>query len=104
MQRRFELRGVPFGAWLFRIASNAISDPRQRLALETGNPASDEPSVGPDLGLEEVERRARLFGMVREPPSNQRSVVVMRFVQEMSIRDAVRDSQGNDWYMGTPIG
>lgn len=93
---RFELRGVPFGAWLFRIASNAIRDYLQRTARETGNPAADEPSAVP-LGLEDVERRARLFDMVKELSGDQRSVVVMRFVQELSIREiaqAMGRSQG----------
>jgi RNA polymerase sigma-70 factor (ECF subfamily) len=42
---KFEWRGVPFIAWLLRIASRAIADHWQRSGRESGNPAlnSDRP-------------------------------------------------------------
>ena len=43
---RFEWRGVPFGAWLIRIASNAIADRWKRRERERGTP-SPEASVEP---------------------------------------------------------
>ena len=44
--RRFEWRGVPFAAWLLRIAANAIADRAQRVGIEL---AVDDP---PELGEE----------------------------------------------------
>jgi hypothetical protein len=41
---RFEWRGVPFGAWLIRIASNAIIDRAKRAANELDISGLDEPS------------------------------------------------------------
>jgi len=87
---RFEWRGIPFAAWLFRIASNAIRDRRQRAAAEAGSPVPGEPSVDPDTGLEEVERHALLFRTVAGLPDDQRRVVMMRFVEEKSIREIAR--------------
>src|SRR5262245_56265912 len=49
---RFEWRGVPFSAWLLRIASNAIIDRAKRLARDRNLPAPDEP---PEVSFEEVE-------------------------------------------------
>jgi RNA polymerase sigma-70 factor (ECF subfamily) len=83
---RFEWRGAPFGAWLLRIASNAIADRWRRGSREptdalASDPASAEPSP------EEIESRAQLFRLVQELPSEQRKVVQMRFAEEKSIRE-----------------
>jgi RNA polymerase sigma-70 factor (ECF subfamily) len=83
---RFEWRGAPFGAWLMRIASNAIADRWRRGSREqtdalANDPASAEPSP------EEIEIRAQLFRLVRELPVEQRKVVQMRFAEEKSIRE-----------------
>ena len=39
---RFEWRGLPFSAWLMRIASNAIADRWKLAAREHGNPTPGE--------------------------------------------------------------
>ncbi len=85
---RFEWRGVPFSAWLFRIAANAASDHVKRAAKEeelvgTGN-YQDESW---ESRVIEVETRARLFELVQRLPKDQRNVVVMRFGEEKSIRE-----------------
>ena len=83
---RFEWRGAPFGAWLMRIAANAIADRWRRGSREqsdefANDPASTEPSP------EEIEIRAQLFRLVQELPVDQRKVVQMRFGEEQSIRE-----------------
>jgi RNA polymerase sigma-70 factor (ECF subfamily) len=87
--RRFEWRGAPFAAWLLRIAANAIADRAQRAERELA--IDDPPEVGvdatADVGLEEVERRARLFRLVDRLPADQRRAVAMRFAEEKSIRE-----------------
>lgn len=84
--RSYQFRGVPFAAWLFKIAGNAIADRAKRAArekLDSGDPP--EPSAQPDL--EVAERRARLFRLVDRLPADQRRVIVERFVEERSIRE-----------------
>src|SRR5262244_3533199 len=40
---KFEWRGVPFAAWLYRIAANAIVDRAKRAAKERGVPEPEAP-------------------------------------------------------------
>jgi RNA polymerase sigma-70 factor (ECF subfamily) len=87
--RKFEWRGAPFGAWLMRIAANAVADRFKRAAREvSGAENAPEQSVEPDLDA--VEHRARLFRLVGELPLEQRQVIVRRFVEQRSIRDIAR--------------
>jgi RNA polymerase sigma-70 factor (ECF subfamily) len=87
--RRFEWRGIPFAAWLLRIAGNAIADRAQRAGKEL--PMDDPPELSADasapVDLEEVERRAQLFRLVGELPEDQQRVIAMRFAEEKSIRE-----------------
>jgi RNA polymerase sigma-70 factor, ECF subfamily len=84
--RHFEWRGAPFGAWLMRIASNAITDRWRRLNRETGQTSAIE-AVSKDPSPEEVQHRARLFALVRTLPDDQRRVIEMRFAEEKSVRE-----------------
>ena len=85
---RFEWRGVPFSAWLFRIAANAATDHFKRISREDVLvETSDVPDESWEARLIQVETRARLFELVRKLPRDQRDVIVMRFGQEKSIRE-----------------
>jgi RNA polymerase sigma-70 factor, ECF subfamily len=85
---KFEWRGIPFAAWLYRIAANAIADRWQRASRQQGDPALDRPADPSEMiDLEKSERVARLFGLVGELPADQRRVIEMRFAEEKSIRE-----------------
>jgi len=79
--RKFEWRGLPFAAWLLRIASNAFADHWQRTKRETGIAIPKEPS------FEETERSAMLFQLVERLPAAQQRVIEARFVEQKSIRE-----------------
>jgi RNA polymerase sigma-70 factor, ECF subfamily len=85
---QFDWRGVPFKAWLYRIAANAIADRWQLASREKGSPVTDDPpDVSGRANPEELERRARMFRLVTELPGDQRRVIEMRFAEEKSIRE-----------------
>ncbi len=86
--QRFEWRGVPFGAWLLKIAANAITDQAKRSQRELS--FEDPPEIGTRPRMEEAQDLARLFRLVNELPEDQRSVVVMRFAEGKSIREAAQ--------------
>jgi RNA polymerase sigma-70 factor (ECF subfamily) len=85
--KRFEWRGVPFAAWLYRIASNAVADHFARQAREAGSGERETENSVPASELEDVERRASLFRFADRLPADQRRVLVMRFGEERSIRE-----------------
>jgi RNA polymerase sigma-70 factor (ECF subfamily) len=88
---KYEWRGAPFAAWLFRIASNALADQHKRAARE--NPSSDDmrdPDTHPDLSspdLESIDYHARLFRLVDKLPTVQQRVIHERFVEQRTIRE-----------------
>src|SRR3989441_1538686 len=85
---RFEWRGVPFAAWLFRIAANAIADRFKRISKERSDPVSDDLDRA---SWQEIERRAMLFQLVDDLPADQRSVIIKRFVEQKSIREIAEE-------------
>jgi RNA polymerase sigma-70 factor (ECF subfamily) len=91
--RRFEWRGIPFAAWLYRIAANLISDRWQRRSHEplADGPEQIESAQGSSTEFEEVERRATLFRLVDTLPAEQRRVVVLRFVEQKSIKEVAKE-------------
>jgi RNA polymerase sigma-70 factor (ECF subfamily) len=85
---QFEWRGVPFVAWLYRIAANAIVDLAKQAAREqSGDPP--EVAVEPEIG--EIEERAQVFALVKNLSADQSKVILLRFVEEKSIRDVAKE-------------
>jgi RNA polymerase sigma-70 factor, ECF subfamily len=89
--KRFEWRGIPFAAWLFRIAANLISDRWQRSGREVADEGLAESAQVSPAEIEEVEQRATLFRLVSTLPEEQRRVVVLRFVEQKSIKEVARE-------------
>lgn len=90
---RFQWRGVPFAAWLFRIAANSIIDRSKRAAREAELPDDFEltAEVSTRDISDEIEQRARLFQLVGGLPEDQRRVIGMRFSEEKSIREIANE-------------
>ena len=87
----YEWRGTPFGAWLFRIATNAIADHYK--AVNRERPSEDEgldPAGNTNLSAKEmqsIERQTLFARLVEALPEIQRQVVCERFVEERSIKE-----------------
>lgn len=86
--KQFEWRGTPFVAWLFRIAANAIADRWKRVNRESKDVTPDE-LVGTEA--HNIEQRAALFQLVDSLPADQRRVVIMRFVEQKSIKEIAQE-------------
>src|SRR5713226_1157534 len=68
---KFEWRGVPFAAWLLRIAARVLADYFRRSGREAGNPVTKPEASSSD----EVERSAMLFQLVERLPEAQFRVI-----------------------------
>lgn len=89
---RYEDRGWPISAWLYRIARDRTIDvmrrrrKRQQVPLDLWGGSCDGPehSVGAQLEFEELTRT------LDELTSDQRQVIQLRFLAEMSIQEVAQ--------------
>jgi RNA polymerase sigma-70 factor (ECF subfamily) len=90
---RFRWRGVPFAAWLLRIAANTLADRWQRVARAVEVQADEARMENSADSAEDpaVERRAMLFELVDRLPADQRLVIMRRFVDQKSIREIAQE-------------
>lgn len=90
---RYEDRGWPLSAWLYRIAHDRTVDSlrrrrsRAQLPLEYWNGVSEGPEhvVNVRLDCEEVHH------VITRLTDDQRRVIQMRFMQEMSVQEVARE-------------
>jgi RNA polymerase sigma-70 factor (ECF subfamily) len=95
--RQYQWRGAPFGAWLIRIASNAVVDRSRRTAREAIDSDRLPESASAEPDTTHVDRWAHVFRLVEQLPADQRTVIVERYVEERSIREVaarLRKSEG----------
>ncbi len=89
---RYEERGLPFAAWLFRIARNAAIDfertRHDHLLLDDFEHLVDPPRAGDDLGL--AIERDDLLRAIEALTRDQREVLAFRFFADLSALDTGR--------------
>ncbi len=82
-------RGVPFQAWLYRIAHNLIANwhrdrgRRKIIALDEFLAASLK-SDAPDQQAEENEEREALLAAIRRLPEERQQLLLLKFVERLS--------------------
>lgn len=84
---RYNQRGLPFGAWVFRIARNALTDHWRTLHPAVSlDAAADRPAEGGDpvSCAEREQDRADLRAALAHLPADQREVLVWRFFADLS--------------------
>lgn len=91
----YDLRGVPFAAWLFRIARNAIIDEYRRTSREPQTVCEDDARAVADPMSVDEEVLARCDAeavrkALRALTDEQAAVIVLRFLWDMPIAEVAQ--------------
>lgn len=81
----FQWRGVPYSAWLYRVAGNVLSRDRRRpawLELQDIQYRGDEPDQ-PEALVLQMEENSRLQEAIQALPPDQRQAILLRFFAGM---------------------
>ena len=82
-------RGVPFQAWLYRIAHNLVANwhrdrSRRKIIPLDEFVASTLRSEAPDRAAEDQEEREVLLAAMRRLPADRQQLLVLKFVEHLS--------------------
>ena len=86
---RYSDRGLPFSAWLYRIAHNLVANwyrdnsRRKEIALEENLPPTPT-GDHPERALVETEERERLLGLIHCLPPERQELLILKFVEDLS--------------------
>ena len=85
---RYRDQGVPFSAWLYRIAHNLVAnwhrDRGRRQIMGLDDVAHLSTSSRPESAAEVNEDRARLLGAIRRLPDERQQLLILKFVEHLS--------------------
>lgn len=87
---RFEWRGVPYSAWLYRVASNLVARQRRRPAWSELDRLEVASGSSPEVIAEQRARDAEVRAAVAALPDDQREAVVLRFSGDLRNREIAR--------------
>jgi RNA polymerase sigma-70 factor (ECF subfamily) len=95
----YQFSGVPFSAWLYRIAHNHLIDYLRALPKKQGVPLDecngvDDPSA--ERALSDTLTQQQLKGALTGLTQEQRQVIVLRFLEDRSIADTARLMSKNE--------
>jgi RNA polymerase sigma-70 factor, ECF subfamily len=82
-------RGVPFSAWLYRIAHNLIANWHRDRSRHQEIPLDDAPTLHykgdlPEVALMQVQEQDALLKLIRHLPAERQHLLILKFVEHMS--------------------
>ncbi|MDQ2960807.1 MAG: sigma-70 family RNA polymerase sigma factor [Candidatus Dormibacteraeota bacterium] len=84
---RFEWRGVPYSAWLYRVAANLVNRGARRRAWSDIDEHQPVDPVSPEQVVEERARADEVRAAVATLPEDQRQAVLLRFGGDLRNRE-----------------
>ncbi len=94
---RFEWRGVPYSAWLYRVASNLVLREHRRQGWITLPENMVDPGEGPEDAALRSEQVRRVQAAVRQLSPDQRQAITLRFgtgLRNAEVARVMRKSEG----------
>jgi RNA polymerase sigma-70 factor (ECF subfamily) len=95
---RFEWRGVPYSAWLYRVASNLVAREKRRPGwIELSPHLAEDPDNDPDAIAGRNDRDRRVRDAVADLPADQRQAILLRFggdLRNKEIAEVMGRSEG----------
>lgn len=82
-------RGVPFSAWLYRIAHNLVANWHRDRSRRQEIPLSDVPVVPskedrPEARLVRSQEQDSLLRLIRQLPPERQTLLILKFVEDLS--------------------
>jgi RNA polymerase sigma-70 factor (ECF subfamily) len=82
-------RGVPFSAWLYRIAHNLVANWHRDRSRKQEIPISDIPVLPargdhPETKLVRTEEQEALLRLIRRLPPERQNLLILKFVENLS--------------------
>lgn len=91
--RRYVNRGVPFSAWLYRIAHNLIANwhrarhRRKLISLDELVMTAGRKGSAPETVAEKNEEREALLKAIRRLPPERQQLLILKFAERLSNRE-----------------
>ena len=87
--RTYTDRGVPFSAWLYRIAHNLVANWHRDRSRHQEIPLADAPSIhlkgeAPEATVIQIQERDALLKLIRHLPAERQQLLILKFVEHMS--------------------
>lgn len=87
--RNYTDRGVPFSAWLYRIAHNLVANWHRDRSRKQEIPLDDLPVIPtkgdhPERNLVRSQEQEALLRMIRRLPAERQNLLILKFVENMS--------------------
>ena len=87
--RDYTDRGVPFSAWLYRIAHNLVANWHRDRSRKQEIPLDDLPILPakgdhPETALVHTEEQDALLRLIRRLPPERQNLLILKFVENMS--------------------